>query len=124
MTSSLKFAGLAIVLATCFGAASVLQEQTLIGGIISNNVLKSVEGLDDPEDALANLDKGVMLTEDAIKSGYTLLRGTRKIKIDPGSSSLVADYLRREDSTTRVRITGTMSPSGFVIKQITSPNTK
>jgi len=108
--------GMGVVAAVSLGAA--VQERTILGSLIDNETLAGVMRADDPEDAAMNVEKAVLLSDAAQKSGYTILQGKRKTKIDPGSVSTVVEYLKKDDSTIQVRVTGTTGGSGLVIKSI------
>lgn len=108
--------GMGVVAAVSLGAA--VQERTILGSLIDNDTLAGVMRADDPEDAAMNVEKAVLLSDAAQKSGYTILQGKRKTKIDPGSVNTVVEYLKKDDSTIQVRVTGTTGGSGLVIRSI------
>jgi len=108
--------GMGVVAAVSLGAA--VQERTILGSLIDNETLAGVMRADDPEDAAMNVEKAVLLSDAAQKSGYTILQGKRKTKIDPGSVNTVVEYLKKDDSTIQVRVTGTTGGSGLVIRSI------
>jgi len=108
--------GMGVVAAVSLGAA--VQERTILGSLIDNETLAGVMRADDPEDAAMNVEKAVLLSDAAQKSGYTILQGKKKTKIDPGSVNTVVEYLKKDDSTIQVRVTGTTGGSGLVIRSI------
>lgn len=109
---------LGVAVLAAMSVAAAVQDRTVVGVVVDNNTLPGILRADDPEDAALGLEKTVVISEEAQKAGYTILSGKRQTKLDKASVTLVAEFLKKDDSTLYIRVTGTDSPSGFVVKTV------
>lgn len=103
-------------------AMGMAQEVTLSGVIASNRSIDQGGLLknDDPESAASQLGPGDLADDATAQSGYSLVRGKNAIRFEPGSNRMVQEYLKKADATLAVRVVGTQTPNGFVLKEIRS----
>ena len=113
-----------LLLATLFGAGLSLSptllwaddapkmDKTVTGVLIDNHCGDGMLKKDDPEAAAAKNGKACALTAECAASGYSVITGKTRVKLDPTGNAKVKDYLSKDENGTRVTVKGDENKDG------------